>query len=80
MTKHRVRINLPSHSAGELPNKDDKFVVWIDGMPINAVRSIAINCGVGNQTEVTLSFYAEVEGELLVDELRRPLVNESYPK
>jgi hypothetical protein len=66
---HRVRLNLPSHQHGTPPNRG--ACVYVDDKPIEFLVGIDLSLqsmeGHG-RTVVTLSFIAEVEGEVEVDE------------
>lgn len=65
---NKVVLNLPSHPNGQPPSPEDP-VITIDGKEIKHVTGVSVKCGAGEFTEVIVSFYAEVSGTVLVEEV-----------
>jgi hypothetical protein len=57
-TWDKVKLNLPACLA------KSGFVLEVNGAPIRHVRSLRIECGYDRVTEVTMTFIAEVEGDV----------------
>lgn len=65
-----VAFNIPSHACNERPNKD-KPLFTINGDEIDNITYVGFHCDAEDLTQVTVRFYATVEGEYLItdDEL-----------
>lgn len=71
---NRVILNIPQCEGVEPPEPGIAAII-IDGQPIHAYRYIQINAGVGQITTVTMTFEAEVGGNIggvdVADRIRR---------
>jgi hypothetical protein len=56
MDHHKVGLRLTALGPGSSAS--------IDGVEIRNLLSISVECGVGTKTAVTLTFYADVSGEV----------------
>jgi hypothetical protein len=65
--KNHVKFNIGDHgTSDDLPNPG-KPIVEINGLAIEMVKAFSIKASAEGQTEVSVTFYAKVEGELFVE-------------
>lgn len=62
-----VELNIPGFGSAEPPVKG-KAIVTVNGVPIEAVLAFSFKAQACEKTECTLTFYASVEGILVVED------------
>jgi hypothetical protein len=68
---NRVTLNIPAAPGCERPHAD-KPIVAIDGKEVERLVEVKLSAGVDQLTMVTLSFFAEVEGDLILSDRTIP--------
>lgn len=64
---NRVTLNIGEHGNSKGPQKGQP-PVWINQVPINNLVGLNIKAKAGELTRVDISFYAEVNGQMFVND------------
>lgn len=64
---NKVKLNIPAFGSDK-PPIEGEAIVTVNGVPIEAVISISLNARARQHTKCTLTFYASIDGELIVED------------